>query len=382
MVVGQVDGVLNPEDVPNGTQLIVEMYNGISAGDEVHYDWLGSNTGLDSDWIKLNTTTATRPVPFDIDFELIDDNDGGTVTASYWVVRVDNGGTSVSEPLPLRIGEGQQSLLQVSVEGANDGELNLDDVPPAGAHAEVAAYDVMDAGDTVYLKWADDKGSAPYETSKPITGNGVGKPVLFTIPYATVARSLGANVTVTCRAELIDGGKLSSEALEFLVSEGDAVQLPAPVIVEAKGTDTLNPNDALGGATVQIGAAAQLKTGDAVTLDWRGQPGQGSVKPTVNVVSDGELRIPVAYATVIANDGFSIELDYTVRRSAGGTDGPSDLAEYDVLSQAGSGTLKVMGARYSRSTYRASGGSRLLSAFDATTQQPLMAQWQYQGDTA
>jgi hypothetical protein len=380
-VVGQVGGVLNPEDVPTGTQLIVPMYNGIHSGDEVHYQWVGSTTGTDSDWIKLNATTATRPVPFDIDVDLIKGNDGGTVQASYWIVRWNNGGTSVSDPLSLQIGEGQQALLEVSVEGANDGELNFDDVPLAGAHAEVAAYDVMDGGDVVYFRWVDDKGSSPYETSKPITGNSVGKPVVFTVPYATVTASLGASVTVTCRAELVDGGELASEPLAFLVREGASVQLPAPTIVEAKGTDTLNPNDALGGATVLIGAGAALKTGDTVTLDWRGQPGQGSIKPSVPVPSDGELRIPVAYATVQANDGFSIELDYTILRAAGSTDGPSSLAEYDIRSQVGSGRLNVMGARYSRTTYRASGGSRLLSAFDATTQQPLMAQWQYQGDT-
>ncbi|MEB0088575.1 hypothetical protein QN365_18350, partial [Pseudomonas sp. RTI1] len=380
-VVGQVDGILKPADVPDGTQLIVPLYNGIHSGDQVHYEWQGSKTGPDSDWIKLSTETAKHPVPFEIGFDLIEGNDGGTVQASYWVERWNNGGTSASDALSLQIGEGQQALLQVTLEGANDGELNIDDVPTGGARAEVAAYDVMAAGDQVYFKWVDDKGSAPYENSKSVTGNMVGKPVVFTVPYATVTTSLRANVTVTCRSELIKGGELGSDPLKFSVSKGAGAKLPAPIIVEAKGTDTLNPNDALSGATVLIGAGAALQKGDTVLLDWRGQPGPGSIKLTVPVTGNGELRIPVVYATVHANDGFSIELDYTVLRAAGSTDGPSNLAEYNVLSQAGSGTLNVMGARYSRSSYRASGAARLLSAFDAKTQQPLMAQWQYQGET-
>jgi hypothetical protein len=97
-------GALDPEKVPlEGTQLIVPMYNGITAGDVVHYQWKGSITGeTATDWIKLNSTTDKKPVPFNISYSLVADNRGGTVNASYYVIRTD-GRTSVSQALALQI---------------------------------------------------------------------------------------------------------------------------------------------------------------------------------------------------------------------------------------------------------------------------------------
>jgi hypothetical protein len=99
------DGALDPEDMPpEGTRLIVPVYNGMIAGDEVHYEWKGSITGeTATDWIKLNSITDKKPVPFDIRKQLVVDNLGGTVEASYYVVRAD-GRTSVSDVLTLSIG--------------------------------------------------------------------------------------------------------------------------------------------------------------------------------------------------------------------------------------------------------------------------------------
>jgi len=99
------DGVLDPEGVPSeGTRLIVPMYNGIISGDEVHYQWTGSTTGVATDGIKLNSITDKKPVPFDIRKQLVVDNLGGTVEASYYVIRAD-GRTSVSDVLTLQIGK-------------------------------------------------------------------------------------------------------------------------------------------------------------------------------------------------------------------------------------------------------------------------------------
>jgi hypothetical protein len=98
------DGALDPEDVPpEGTRLIVPMYNGMISGDEVHYEWMGSETGLATDWIKLNPIIDKKPVPFDIRYDLVADNLGGTVEASYYVIRA-NGKTSASQALVLPIG--------------------------------------------------------------------------------------------------------------------------------------------------------------------------------------------------------------------------------------------------------------------------------------
>jgi hypothetical protein len=377
-VEGQRDGVLNPDDVPTGTRLIVPVYDDMFSGDEVHCQWSGSETGVSQDWIKLNRITVGHPVPFPIAHALVAGNLSGTVQASYHVVRAE-GRTSTSDVLALQIGDAQESGLVVTVDGVVDGELDLDAVT-GGVRTEVAPYDGMGSGDQVNLYWADDKLSPPYTDSKPVSGAMVGKPVPFTVPIDVAQASLDGNVTVACEAILFDESTRESLPVEFRVVRGEAAMLPAPGIAEAVG-DKLDPNNARRGATVVIGSEARLQTGDIVTLTWEGQPGDGSVMPVKEAVSDGELQIVVPYSTVAANDGHAITLSYTVKRKSGDQQGPSPLAVFDVLSAVASGQLKIMGARYNRSSYRASACSRLLSAFNATTMQPIDAQWQYEGDT-
>ncbi len=170
-----------------------------------------------------------------------------------------------------------------------------------------------------------------------------------------------------------------SKPLQFTVRRSAAPSLPAPVIVEADGT-TLDPAKVPQGATVRIGAEALIKIGDKVTLQWRGNPGQGTQDLEKTATADGQLDLIAPHALVQANDGANVQLAYSIERKAGGTEGPSATAAYDVKSDLVTGSLRVMGARWSRGSYRASSNWRLLSALDANTGKPLAAQWQYAGD--
>ncbi|AZL72822.1 RCC1 domain-containing protein [Pseudomonas oryziphila] len=173
---------------------------------------------------------------------------------------------------------------------------------------------------------------------------------------------------------------LHSKPLQFRVSRGAAPSLLAPVIVEAEN-GKLDPAKVPQGATVRIGAEALIKVGDKVVLQWRGNPGPGTQVLEKTATADGQLELIAPHALVLANDGALVQLDYSIVRQAGGTDGPSATAAYDVKSDLVTGSLRVMGARWSRGSYRASGNWRLLSALDANTGKPLAAQWQYAGDT-
>ncbi|WP_157969840.1 hypothetical protein, partial [Pseudomonas huaxiensis] len=73
-----------------------------------------------------------------------------------------------------------------------------------------------------------------------------------------------------------------------------------------------------------------------------------------------------------------IDLKYEVTRSAGGPVEKSLINTYAVNRPAGSGPLRVMGARFNASAYRAWSAPRMLSAFHNTTLQPLLAQWRYE----
>lgn len=390
--VDKVEGVIDPELFPRGVTLIVPMYNGIQSGDTVYYNWVGSQTGKTQDWIKLNSSSATREIPFQITKEHVTPNLGGTIEASYWVERA-NGDISQSNILPLSVGEAQNELLTpASIEGVVEGGVL--DLKGIGEKGEVTVTiqpwisspddpkNEMNPGDQVFMTWTADNGAAPYTDYRSITGSMDNKPVLFYVPYADAIKFLDTTVTVTYRVDPYDteANDRASAPLKFVVSLAES-QLPAPQIKQAKG-DTLNPGDVREGATVLIQKAG-LKKNDQVTLEWKGQPGSGTVSKNKTVSQDGEdLEITVEYATVIANDGFDIELFYNVARADGTPQDPSASAEYSVMSAVGSGVIKVLGARYNRSTSRAYSSSQILMAFNADTDQPLTAQWQYQGDTA
>ncbi|QXI39738.1 hypothetical protein [Pseudomonas xantholysinigenes] len=173
---------------------------------------------------------------------------------------------------------------------------------------------------------------------------------------------------------------LPSAPLNFRVSRTAAPRLEAPIIVEADG-GALDPAKVPNGATIRINAKALIKTGDKVTVEWVGTSAEGSATLPKTAEADGVLDITAPLALVKANEGASVTLTYTIERSGAGVpEGPSEASTYNVKSNLQPGTLKVMGARWSRGSYRASGASRWLMAFDSTTGQPLEVQWQYDGD--
>ncbi|MFK3795440.1 RCC1 domain-containing protein [Pseudomonas sp. NPDC088444] len=378
IVAGVADGVMDP-DLP-GTTLTVPIYPNMEIGDEVHYLWKGSKTEELEDWIKINSFTKDKPVVFDIDAQFIADNDEGTIAASYWVIRVGNW-RSDSEILNFQVGAGAVPLMPVpKVAGSEDGVLDLAEIPK-GAKVVIAAWTPdMNVGDHVYMTWEDDLGKPPFLLDKSITGASNNKDVEFTVPLAEVTKNVGGNVRVTYRVELLAGDDRSSLPLTFDVENDLPVQLPPPAIVEAVGS-LLDPGKVPNGANVSIPAEAQLKAGDSVTLNWAGQPGDGSVSPTKSVTTDGELLIPIPYVNVKANDGFSVTLSYTVKRADQSAEGPSPSSTYDIKSAIVAGLLNVMGARFSRSAYEASAKPRRISAFDKNTGATLNAEWQYEGDT-
>lgn len=376
IVAGVVDEVMDPG--LERTTLTVRVYPLMKVGDEVHYLWRGSLGGDVTDSIKITSLTLDKAVVFDVDAKHIAANDGGTVETSYWVIHAGSGRRSDSDVLAFTVGAGQSPLLPAPlVAGSEDGFLGLEEIPD-GAHVVVSPWAGMVAGERAVIRWQDDKGTPPYTASKDITDSAVGKDVLFEVALAEVRKNVGANVTVTYTVTPLQGKDRPSLPLTFAVQEQPAVQLPAPSIVEAVGS-TLDPAAVLNGAHVTISAGAQLKAGDEVTLSWLGQTGAGSVSLVKTATAAGEMVFDISYATVVANEGHSVTLSYAIKRSGGNTEGPSPQAIYDVIASIGAGNLKVMGARFNRNHHWAS-APRYISAFDATTDAALSAQWQYEGD--
>lgn len=270
-------------------------------------------------------------------------------------------------------------LVPPQVPAIIDAELSTADIPN-GAMLVVPHWDGMAAGDQVDVTWRDDEGNT-LTWFDDITRTEVDQDRVFTAALADVKKSLDSNVTLTYEVTYFaDGSTRESEPLDFTVTAPAGPDLPAPEILEA-AQGVLDPNNVPNGAEVKIGADAQLKKDDWVRLAWEGQRGAGSAWIDKQVPADGELLIRVGYDTVKANDGHSIELSYIVTRASDGVDSPSPSAIYQVKSAAGDGTLKVMGARFNRGSYRASATPRMISAFHTDTDAPVATQWRYEGET-
>lgn len=387
IVLGEENGALDPDALPDGASKLTAPRPTVTPTKEkdvVTYSWEGEVTGLKENSITLNALSKDKDVPFTLDATFVEDyirpNLGKKITASYRILRFETNKTSYSNPLEFVVGEAQQPRLDPAKvrEALND---VLDPAnAPNGATIEIEPNRAENAGDHFYVKWATADGATIFEDDKPITGSSKGKLVEFPVERSVVLASVDQFVTISYWVELFEGGEALGTDYEFSVEE-QVFKLPIATFKEATGAaeDQLNPDDVYpDGATVVIQDSAQLKTDDEVIVTVQGQTTTQYSHTVLSTEADKELlSIKVPYAVINANDGNSIALSYTVVRKAGGTDGPSDPTEYDVRKVIGSGTLKVMGARYNRSTYRASSASRVLSAFNATTGQPTQAEWKY-----
>jgi hypothetical protein len=100
-VMGEIDGVLDPDDVVTGTQLIVRQYEGQAVGDTVHILWWGSINGRHRDVVTLDISNERMDLSFHIPAAQIKSNRGGTVRAMYWVERAT--GPAASAALEMSI---------------------------------------------------------------------------------------------------------------------------------------------------------------------------------------------------------------------------------------------------------------------------------------
>ncbi|HEX8540483.1 MAG TPA: hypothetical protein VF671_02135 [Pseudomonas sp.] len=93
--------------------------------------------------------------------------------------------------------------------------------------------------------------------------------------------------------------------------------LPVPSVKEANG-NTLDPANATRGATVLIGASAELKLNDRVLVQWEGPKGSDTKEKVIAGTDVGkELALVFAAALVTVNDGETVSISYVVSRSNG-----------------------------------------------------------------
>ncbi|MFQ6572827.1 hypothetical protein [Pseudomonas sp. UM16] len=246
-VVGVVDGVLDPDVVPNGTTAQVPLYVGKHVGDRITLTWQGLSGASYSDFIDVTTDNLGSPINFAIAYDpYIINNLNSNVAVSYRVQR-NNGSRAHSAVLDLLIRRKvQDNFVAPSVMQAPTGTLDPINAEQ-GATVRVA-YKGMQLTDIIAVAWTGVGGADTIETAQQ-NGSASGH-VDFDIPVSVVAASQGKIITV--RYAVGRGGNpVLSEPLSLPVSELTQNYLPAPTVPQASNL-TLDLTKFQGDATANV----------------------------------------------------------------------------------------------------------------------------------
>jgi alpha-tubulin suppressor-like RCC1 family protein len=390
IVLGEKDGVLEPKDLPGGTSKITAprpVAVPSEANDIVKFFWIVEGNEPVTDFKKLNALSKDKDVDFPLNAAFvaqhIEPNRGKKVQVSYEIFRAASNTTSQSNVLEFTVGKvAAIKLPDAKVDEANADQLNPEDVT-SGATIIIAASAQLKDGDEINVT-LEGKNTYPHPTYTVKPEEADKELSSIKLPHSVIDAEEGGSIALSFTVKRKAGGTDGpSEPTVYEVSRKIIpIDLPVAEINEANG-DQLNPDDVTDGATIIIAASAQLKDGDEINVTLEGK--NTYPHPTYTVKpeeADKELSsIKLPHSVIDAEEGGSIALSFTVKRKAGGTDGPSAPAVYDVRKVIAPGKLRVMGARYNRSVYRAASTSRLLMAFDAATGKPLQAEWKYAAES-
>ncbi|WLH33341.1 hypothetical protein PSH79_15510 [Pseudomonas sp. FP2196] len=375
---------LNPDDVTGGATLIIAASAQLKDGDEINVVVEGQNTYLHPTYTVKPDEADKELSSIELPHSVIDAEEGGSIALSYTVKRKAGGTDGPSEPTVYEVARKfvPIDLPFAEINEANGDQLNPDDVTDGATIIIDASAQLKDGDEINVVVEGQNTYRHPTYTVKPDEADKELSSI--ELPHSVIDAEEGGSIALSYTVKRKAGGTDGpSEPTVYEVARKIVpIDLPVAEINEANG-DQLNPDDVTDGATIIIDASAQLKDGDEINVVVEGQ--NTYLHPTYTVKpdeADKELSsIKLPHSVIDAEEGGSIALSYTVKRKAGGTDGPSAPAVYDVRKVVAPGKLRVMGARYNRSVYRAASTSRLLMAFDATTGKPLQAEWKYTAES-
>jgi len=377
------NGVLDPSlpEYAAGVDLVVTLPGTVAVPYDVEIEWSTSSGGVHHDTQRVSDANATS-IRFQIPRAqlvggLIQAED---VTAYYRIVRP-NQPDQISYDLELVLGA--QPQLDLALPTVN--ELQQSTLDPStlthGATVTIPASAGLAAGDKVVVYWDGDHANSVTEVHDSVARGEEGRPRTLPIDLSYVLASENGEVDVQYEILRFDRRRPSdwSGVVTFRVQRGP---LPLPVINEAV-QDTINPFDLHGQATVVIAAAARLAIGDRVVVQLVGLV-SNHVEHFTHPVQSGEedraLHVMVPTAVITANVNQGLKLSYRIIRSLDGREEESAEQLYSVNQEISAVPLRVMGARYNVDGRADITPPRRLTAVNASTSVPVLAEWRYSGD--
>ncbi|WP_024674236.1 Ig-like domain-containing protein [Pseudomonas syringae] len=317
-VQGAINGMLDPEIHNVITQ--VPPYYFMADGNDISLMWIGKTatgeTVMHQETKNLNADDISKAINFLIPDEKLSVLAGGTLEV-YYTVTTYTKAFFKSPVLQLIVDEGNSIPLPAPIVDQVNAEGILDPVDiKLEAIARVLPYRTMAESDKVTIIWEGVDTGGSYSTYTVINNGTVNREIVFRIPKSYVDANLNGLVQVWYTVQ--NGERVAtSEKLAITISETAALLLPAPTVKEATG-GTLDPANASSGATVVIDAAANLKTGDQVIVQWQGPKGSDTKEKTLTAAEAGKaLEVLFAAVLVTANAGQTVSVSYVVNRSNG-----------------------------------------------------------------
>ncbi|MCQ2997282.1 hypothetical protein NLO88_20300 [Pseudomonas syringae] len=243
----------------------------------------------------------------------------GKHSLAYRLVNLENGVQTDSQVSPVEIDRtapGNPLLAPIIFPGAIQNGLTSAELEALGNKlpGKIASYSDMKEGDVIRTYWGtvegpvaivgrDDMGlqRVMVDFSREFLENigDIEVPVFYTVT------DLAGNLSVNAQAVQIN--------LQLRVLP----ELPLPAVKEANG-DTLDPVNATQGATVVVGALAQLARGDRVEVQWRGANASDNKEKTITDADAGkDLEMLFSATLVEANKGQTVSITYDVLRANG-----------------------------------------------------------------
>jgi len=323
-------------------------------------------------------------VEFPLEKSYLQELSGGTLELYYLIDLITGLPQQESAKLPLTIlGQAVRLPLPI-VDFERDGTLDPALVPD-GTTARVPATANTENRDRVYIYWRGNGPANSFDTSFPIGAGSAGQEVPFPVDVKFITGNLGRSVTVEYEVEHPDGSgnRIPSLPLIFVIEQAESL-LP-PLVEGVQEGGTLDPSQ-FTQVWVRVPGDG-LVVGDYVRVTWTDNSGVVPAYPTgwlpYTTLDDAPdkkfLRFSIPLAEVRKFLDKSVSVTYERDRD-GVITGPSAPFTLSVGVLLPLEPFTVMGARYNRTIYRASGCSRVLTALHTGTQQPLAVRWRYVGD--
>jgi len=247
---------------------------------------------------------------------------------AYRLVNLENGASSDSQSTPIQIDRtapGNPLIAPIIFPTAIQNGLTSAELEDMGNVLKglIAGYNDMKEGDVVRSYWGAVEGPVAIVDKDDM---GLKRVELeFSREFLESIGDVEAAVYYTV-TDLAGNLSMDSQAIQVKLLLLVLPELPLPVVKEANG-DVLDPADAVNGATVLIGASAELRVGDRVVVQWNGPRGSDSKERVITAPDAGkDLEVPFSAVLVDANSGQTVSIDYRIIRANGSEQASAALA--------------------------------------------------------